>query len=245
MDRQTLRNRDVLKQRFPDVYQKVADAPIAPSHQLVPTPAGVPTLRVTTADGCKIHLHSPLDPRREAERIAAALPGEHRLLVVLGCGLFYHVLAAVDTLPPREPVLLVEADPVVLRVALACTALDRLFERPDVTLWVGQAPEAMAEALDRHYPDETLAKLAVLRYLPAAELAPDYYRAVHEEIVRRRDYADCRLCDPALADFIDAHCPAERLRFDALLARLSPGSAALGEARDVVHLMDALRQDGD
>ncbi len=244
MNPQTHRNVDVLKRLFPAIFEKVADVPIPPSHRLVPTPAGVPTLRVSTPGGREIHLHSPVDPRREGERIAAALPGEHRLLVVLGCGLFYHVLAALPALPAAEPVLLVEADPAVLCMALSCTALGGLFERPGVALFVGDAPEAIADYLDRHHPAEILSKLAVLRHLPAGELSPDYYGAVYREVIRRRDYADCRMRDPELASFINGCFPSAAVVFDELLARL-PRGAGLGEAREVLQLMDALRQDGD
>ncbi len=245
MDPQTSRNMDLLKQKFPEVFATVAEVPVPPSHQLVRTPAGVPTLRVTTSTGREIHMHSAHDPLVEAERIAAALPGDHRLLVVLGCGLFYHVLAALDTLLAEEPVLLVEADPVVLRVALSCTALEGLLERPTTALWVGVAPETVGASLARHYPDETLAKLVVLRHLPASELAPDYYRAVHHEVVRRREHADCRVQDPALAAFMDAHFRAGGVRLDAVLSRVACSGAALREARNVLLLMDALRRDRD
>ncbi len=245
MDRQTSRNMDVLKQRFPDVYESVANAPMAPSHQLVPTPAGVPTLKVTTPEGRSIHLHSPLDPLGEAQRIAAALPRQHRLLAVLGCGLFYHVQAALESWPVGEPVLLVEADPVVLRMALACTALDGLLGRPGLTLRLGDGPEALAEHLDRYGGAEIVSQLAVLRHLPAAELAPAYYRAAYQAVVGCRDYAECRLHDPALASFVDANFSGAPLRLDTLRARLPRGGNALHEARDVLHLMDALRHDGD
>jgi spore maturation protein CgeB len=94
---------------------------------LDPTPGGLPTL---TAGG--VLLHSRHDPRREAERwAAAAAEGEPAdTAVVLGLGLGYHAEALAATWPGR--CVVAEPDARLLRSAFAARDLSALLGRVDL-----------------------------------------------------------------------------------------------------------------
>jgi spore maturation protein CgeB len=88
-----------------------------------------------------VTLHSPADPWKEAEVLAArAAPGNGRPVVALGLGLGYHLLSLLPRLAPETPLAVVERDPEVWWAALMHTDLAPLLARPRTTLVVG--PEA-------------------------------------------------------------------------------------------------------
>ena len=118
---------------------------------------GLPTVRVMTASGRPVFLHSSVDPVKEAQRIAASISVEPgAVIVVNGFGLGYLVevlLAAVDD---KVPLFVLEPD-----CDLFCTAMkvrdlchvissERVYILPSDSFDAGKAKFALFLNADRY-----------------------------------------------------------------------------------------------
>ncbi|HWR54965.1 MAG TPA: 6-hydroxymethylpterin diphosphokinase MptE-like protein [Negativicutes bacterium] len=87
--------------------------------EVLPSRTGDPTARIVTPDETKVFLHSSIDPKREAYRLAASTAVKSdSILVVYGFGLGYLVEALLETTPPSVPIVVVEPDNVLFSTAL-------------------------------------------------------------------------------------------------------------------------------
>jgi spore maturation protein CgeB len=136
------RNRQVLRTREPglDLLPDLAGKPPALSRVKLRRGPAL-SLQVPGGKGRPVTLHSPADPWKEAEALAAKAslpPG--RPVVALGLGLGYHVLALLSRLAPDAPLVVVEKDPQVWWAACRHMDLTPLLARPRTCLMVH--PEA-------------------------------------------------------------------------------------------------------
>jgi len=158
---------------------------------LVPTPTGLPSMRVRRPQGGFASLHSQHDPWEEACRFAEAveLPADTGLVVVLGLGLGYHVLALAHRLRSlgRCPGLwAVELDDDVLLSCLQHTDLGLLFKLEGARLLSRRGLGRLRD-LEESPPDFGV---VVVRHPPSVGLAPQEYGAwesgIDELAARRR-----------------------------------------------------------
>jgi hypothetical protein len=158
---------------------------------LVPTPMGLPSIRIRRAQGGYATLHSLQDPWEEACRLAESvqLDPQTGLVLVLGVGLGYHVLALAHRLRSLgHPAALwaVELDDDVLAACLQHTDLGLLFKLKEGRL-LSKRGLVHLQALDEDQPES---KVQVLRHAPSCGLAPGAYAvweaAVAEVGARRR-----------------------------------------------------------
>lgn len=102
---------------------------------------GDPTAQI---DG--ILLHSRLDPRREARRIAAAT-GEYECVVFFGFGLGYYVEEYL-ALYPASGIIVVENDPALFKTAIGTRDLSMVLTAPNLSLLLNTHPDALASVLN-------------------------------------------------------------------------------------------------
>ncbi len=207
------------------------------------TPSGWPTLQVRTEDGREIFLHSPSDPVSEGKRIARAIPSDRTLFLFLGCGLFYHVTAAVDLLGEEIPLFLVESKPDVFRMALETVSLVPLLERRGTVLWIGAHPEEIETELVGMVYRERLAGLSVVRSLPSFEADPSYYKDLEKRITCLRDFADCMVRDPELSGKMQEVERPQRISSLRLRRIITGNPDGLKEARSIAQLMETLAKE--
>jgi len=114
------KNLESLKHRAPELAQALARTEIPADHQVLPSKAGTPSLKVG-----RQQLHSLYDPRAEGEEwVRAQDIGDAEPVVIFGLGLGYHVLPLLEA---GRQVWVVEPS-----AAVACLAL----EHQDLTsLW--------------------------------------------------------------------------------------------------------------
>ncbi|MBU2699158.1 hypothetical protein Ga0466249_000237 [Sporomusaceae bacterium BoRhaA] len=87
--------------------------------ELLDSRKGLPTVRITTAEGKKIFLHSSVDPVQEAEKVVRGLDVlSSSLVVVYGFGLGYLVEALHKNIDERIPIFVIEPDHDLFRAAL-------------------------------------------------------------------------------------------------------------------------------
>lgn len=130
------KNLRVLKEVYPDLAARV-EAAVAtpPSLDVMPSASGWPTARWRDGGG---YIHSSVDPWQEARRLVETADiAEPDVLVVLGLGLGYHLLELYRRFPRARALVVVEPDVGVLRAAMECNDLERVFGTDRVHWGVG------------------------------------------------------------------------------------------------------------
>ncbi|MCX7656350.1 MAG: DUF115 domain-containing protein [Treponemataceae bacterium] len=144
-------NYRALTQSFPELL-RIFTSPLPPPpfpYTCISTTSGLPSLVIEDK-----YVHSPRDPRREAERIGANLPETEAPLVVFGFGLGYLPLALRQRFPYR-PLIIIERHGFFIQKALDLVDLSALFlpppeAKPVSLFWiVGGEPAQLLEILRR------------------------------------------------------------------------------------------------
>ncbi|MDR1419657.1 MAG: DUF115 domain-containing protein [Treponema sp.] len=124
------------------------------------------------------HVHSPRDPVREAQRLAASLPSGTGPVVVLGFGLGYGA-EAVSRLMPGRPLVVVERHPSVLKRALEERDLREFLSARGIIFVTGENSGGITAALallERSATGENgPAAPAILKNRTLADLNPSWY----------------------------------------------------------------------
>jgi hypothetical protein len=148
---------------------------LTPGLKIEESRTGAPTAQL---DGR--YIHSRMDPVREAERMvdreAESEPG---CAVFLGFGLGYHV-EAFRRRYPETAVIIIEADPALLKEALAARDMSAVFFDEKVTLLPAADPGAVPPLIETIPADE----IALFRLRNLYEKDGDYYRRM-EECIRK------------------------------------------------------------
>lgn len=190
-------NLGVLRGRLPTLAELLedlaADDPEAsPPFDLVATPSGYPSARVSRAASSRgevlaaggfpasggAWLHSSRDPSGEARRLAASVDPDSDAVVLLGFGLGYLAEALLDA--GAACVLVCESDPAALLAALAARDLRLALSDLRLGFVLGGDPDLVISALEY-----SGASRACIRAIAAVEAqAPDWYGAARDAVGR-------------------------------------------------------------
>ena len=100
MDRVKQTNQDLLKKHHPDMAFLNRSREEEKNLTIIKTRSGPETLLVSR-NGKQVSLHSRFDPKKEGRDLAAGLDIESGdILIVLGLGLGYHLISALEDLDP-------------------------------------------------------------------------------------------------------------------------------------------------
>lgn len=131
--------------------------------------SGAPSLKV---DG--VALHSPYDPRREAQRFVRQALGEEAPSAVIVLGeCVGHITEAVAKAHPRALVLAAVYSPEIARAA-----------RLPAASWDPSSPQALDEFLRLHLGELQIEGLRVIEWQPSARAFPDVSRSANESVRR-------------------------------------------------------------
>ncbi|MFA6507845.1 MAG: 6-hydroxymethylpterin diphosphokinase MptE-like protein [Treponemataceae bacterium] len=153
------RNKAILRERFPGLWEKIAETMENTSYELTLETSlrGEPTLR---AKG--LWVHSRFEPRKEAERLAALAEGDGPV-VVLGFGLGYAAEAV--SADNSRAVIVVEKDPRILMLAFEERDFSSFLSRRHLAFVVGGSADGVLAALDSFGGKPTLISNRTLRQL--------------------------------------------------------------------------------
>ena len=137
---------------------------------------GLPTVQARR-NGTSVLLHSHYRPLEEAER---SLPPpeqiKDKIVVQLGVGLGYPILALFNRIPKETPVLAVERNTTLFHLAVIHTLDTEWIQSTALQVLVGeQDPLELQRRLDplfRQYPQR---EILVLKHPPSIRLYPEYY----------------------------------------------------------------------
>ncbi|GHV50502.1 hypothetical protein AGMMS49579_04200 [Spirochaetia bacterium] len=145
------------------------------------TTTGVPSLVING-----LHIHSPRDPVREAQRLAESLGADQAdktsPIVILGFGLGYAAEAAAAKSPGR-PLIIVERRRQILKKALETRDLGKFLSINRIVFVVGGSGDAVTGALSL-FEDPLRGKIppAIIRNRALMRLDEEYYANVEQRI---------------------------------------------------------------
>ena len=131
----------------------------------------------------EISLHSRFDPEKEGAGLARGLEdATDRVLVVLGLGLGYHLMSALENLPPETPVVAVEAEVAVFKAAVQTMDLTPILDRPNLELLVGADPAEVLRAVNQRREEAGRSGLTIFCHPPSLRARPDYYGPLKDQL---------------------------------------------------------------
>ncbi|MFH1069963.1 MAG: 6-hydroxymethylpterin diphosphokinase MptE-like protein, partial [Candidatus Glassbacteria bacterium] len=174
------RNLGSLARRYPELARLLLSVPPAAA-DLIQTRAGVPSLRLKNAGGRPYTLHSTVDPLAEAERTVRMQlrPGSNSGLVY-GFGLGYHVERLLEELPAGSPVLVIEPQISIFRLALESRDLTHLFENQELFWAVGEKDYEVARHFSRVFRVISLEGVSIISHNASVKLCGEYFNVVDD-----------------------------------------------------------------
>ena len=134
--------------------------------------SGAPSARLDHDDGSLLHLHSLVDPEKEA-RYFSDLRFWGDRIVLSGCGLGYHLKTALESVKSGTRLLLVEY---YEELAVRCLEQFPADLREHVTLITGTTGGGVPEMVSRFFSGGSY--LQVVKHPPSMRAHRDFYRAI-------------------------------------------------------------------
>ncbi len=131
------------------------------------------------------YLHSRFNPVSEAARLAETVPRSAAVVILAGLGLGY-VAEELVRCSPERPLIIAEADPLLVQAAAGVRDLSALIGRKNVSLFIGGNPDGIRSYLKGGAAGSDI---HLVRWRPSVESSPDWYERLAlavEESSRRR-----------------------------------------------------------
>lgn len=153
------------------------------SVEVFQTPQNLDSLRIRR-DSSSILVHSGQDPIREAQRWVRTVECNAPYnLMVMGCGLFYHVVQLVKRFQSTlQRLVIVEKDMDVVYAAFSSVNLSDFLRMQNTFFLVDPTPIEVRSFMNRHISAFTLDGLILLEHPASCGLYPDYYRATRSVV---------------------------------------------------------------
>lgn len=137
---------------------------------------GLPTVQARN-NGTRVLLHSQYRPLDEAERCLPATEQiRDKIIVQLGVGLGYPILALFNRIPKETPILAVERNTTLFHLAVLHTLETEWITSTGLQVLVGERDgfefQQRLDSLFRQHPER---EVLVLKHPPSIRLYPEYY----------------------------------------------------------------------
>jgi hypothetical protein len=143
---------------------------------------GQDTLRVR-AEGREIYLHSRVNPERESELFAGRIdPGRWDVLIVLGCGLGYHLMPLGDILDRFSDVFVIDVLPGIEGAIRENGPTSFLASSRKVTILAGKSAAEIACLLSDRIDMDRIRGISVLEHPASVRAFGAYYDGVRSAV---------------------------------------------------------------
>ncbi len=178
------KNLAALAGQDPDAAARVEAAGQGPAGFAVTQAAnGQPTLTGRDQDGRTVSIHSRRDPGREAAALAGQLPEQIQgPVVLLGVGLGYPLAAVASTIPADSPLVVIEPDADLFRLALEHLDLRAALTRAGTHWLIGQEADLVQDTVTRLQIRANLAPIALLAWRPLVRARAETYAGLAESL---------------------------------------------------------------
>ena len=144
--------------------------------------SGQDTMRVS-AGGREIYLHSRVNPERESELLAGRLdPGRWDVLIVLGCGLGYHLAPLEEMLNRFSDVFVIDVLPKIADVIRGNGPASFLAASPKVTILAGKSAAEITGFLNARIDMDRIKGISVLEHPASVRAFGEYYDGVRSAV---------------------------------------------------------------
>lgn len=152
------------------------------TYSIVKTRQGTDTILVRSG-GREVYIHSKVNPEREADLFTGRFdPARYDVLVVIGCGLGYHLLPLKETLDRYSDVIIIDVVPGLEREIGLNGLTSFLAGSPRVTILAGKSAAEVADVLSERVDMDRIRGIAVLEHPASVRAFGDYYGAVRKEV---------------------------------------------------------------
>ncbi len=143
---------------------------------------------IVTREGKDYPLHSRIDPMREGEKNSPELvPGKYDLLIVLGCGLGYHLSSLRDAGESYRDIVIIDIIPGLEKILAGIERQKFLTSLSNVNFITGVEPRAVEETLSGIIDLEKIKGVQVVEHPGSFRLFPEYYDEVKAGVRRLLD----------------------------------------------------------
>jgi spore maturation protein CgeB len=178
------KNLAVLAGKNPEAAARVQAAGQGPAGYSVAQAAnGQPTLTVRDPEGRTVSIHSRRDPGREAAGLAQKLSEQVKNpIVLLGIGLGYPLTAVAEKIPADAPLVVIEPDAGLFRLALEHLDLTDVLARPDTHWLIGAQDAVVKDVVTRLQIRANLAPITLLVWRPLVRALTKNYAGLAESL---------------------------------------------------------------
>ncbi len=125
------------------------------------------------------HFHSLFDPVSEAEKWAdESVIHENSLIIILGAGFFFHILALLKRIPVSATLIIVEKDGEILLNALGSLNLANVLCRENLFIHTGGLPADAVNFISKIQLNTKYSSISLLEHAPSIQTFPDYYKTI-------------------------------------------------------------------
>ncbi len=130
-----------------------------------------------------MYLHSRVSPEREADHFSGRFdPARFDMLVVLGCGLGYHLLPVREMLDRYSEVIIIDIVPGLEKEIGRNGLTSFLAESPRVTILAGKSAADVAGVLSARIDMDRIRGISVLEHPASVRAFGDYYGGIRNEV---------------------------------------------------------------
>lgn len=157
------------------------------TYRLEDTKSGGKTI-IITREGGDLPLHSRIDPAREGEKNAPEFNSEkYDLLIVLGCGLGYHLSGLREKAPYYKKIIIIDIIPGLEKELAGRGAFEFLRSSGNMIFITGEEPERVEARLTEMIDLDAYRGVQVVEHPGSFRLFAEYYEAVKSSVKRILD----------------------------------------------------------
>jgi hypothetical protein len=168
-------NLDALRAYDPVLANSVSCFNLKTHWDICPTEDGPKTVKKILGENRFHFVHSSVNPTKEAEKWADLVQCTSKMLVVLGIGLGYHLLALKEVSPP-DTLIIIEADLELFSLAVKLVDLTPIIRDLKVHLLIGKKASEVKDFLNNFHKSS----ISYREFLPSTSLHPEYYQSIKE-----------------------------------------------------------------